>query len=317
MINLGGMFTTILLYATPILIAALGGMFSERSGIVNIALEGLMLFGAFIGVITILFLKNTGLSANISPWIALFAAGVSAMIFSFLHAIAAIHFKADQVISGTALNILAGGVSVFLSVVMFGSKKTPQFGIVFKRVSVPIISDIPFLGDFFKGYYPTVFLAVIVVLVAAYIMGRTVLGLHIKACGENPHAADSSGISVYRIRYIGVLTSGFLAGIAGAIMVFTQNTEFSITAIHGYGFMALAALIFGKWNVKGIVGASLFFGVAQMLGIYATDIPIIELLPSEFFYMLPYLLTIIALVITSSKAQAPKAVGVVFDKGMR
>ncbi len=317
MIDFGGMFTTILLFATPVLIAALGGLFSEKSGVVNIALEGLMLVGAFVGAVVIILCKEAGFDNSFLPWIALLCAGLVAMLFSTLHAVAAIRFKADQVISGTAINILAGGVTVFLSVVLFGRKKTPLFGIVFKKISFPVLSDIPFIGNFFEGYYPTVFLAIIIVLVVAYIMNKTVLGLRIKACGENPHAADSSGVNVYQIRYIGVLASGLLAGIAGAIMLFTQNTEFSITAIHGYGFMALAALIFGKWSVKGVVGASLFFGFSQMLGIYAKDIPIIELFPSEFFYMLPYLLTIVALVVTSSKSEGPKAVGKVFDKGMR
>lgn len=316
---IGGMFTTILLYASPIIICALGGMFSERSGIVNIALEGLMLFGAFTSATVLVLLNTRGIaSGSTALWISIFAGGIVGLLFSSLHALASIRFKADQVISGTAVNLLASGLTVFGSILIFKTERTPlfsQYG--FSKISIPLLSKIPYVKTFFTGFYPTIFLVIFIIILSSVIINKTRFGLRIKACGENPSAADSAGINVSLIRTLAILISGMFAGLAGSVMVLTQNSDFSLVAIHGYGFIALAALVFGKWRVKGVVFASLFFAFANMLQVYSKSIPGLSGFPVEFFQALPYLLTVIALIITSSKASGPKALGEAYDKGKR
>ncbi len=290
-------------FATPIIIAGLGGIFSERSGIVNIALEGMMMVGGFVAAIVQVLMPNP------NPWVSISAGLLAGLVFSILHAIASINFKANQVVSGTALNIMAGGITIYLSEVIFGkgSKSTAHFNTPFSKI------DLPFLG----GIYPTFILAIILVIVAHIVLKYTRYGLRLKSCGEFPQASDSVGINVYLYRYSGVLLSGAFAGLAGAIKVLTQNTQYSITAIGGAGFIALAAVIFGKWKPLGMLAASLFFGFSTVLGIYAKDIAFISTWPTEIFNILPYALTIVALVVTSAKSSGPKAACEIYDKGKR
>lgn len=303
-----------LVYATPLIIAALGGLYSERSGIVNIALEGIMMVGGFTAASITVWLEPSPMAAY---WGILggIAAGV---LFSLLHAFASIHLKADQVVSGTALIILAGGVTVYLCQIFFDQQRTNAFSTGLSKISIPGLAGVPFLGPvLFTDVYSTTYAAFILVLLTWVIVYKTPFGLRLRACGEHPQAAASMGINVLGMRYVGVLISGALAGLAGAAMVLTQDIQYTIGSVHGAGFIALACLIFGKWNPFGVLGAGLFFGLSQALSIYAKDIPLLQNVPQDFFYMLPYILTVIALVVFSGKSVGPKAAGELYDAGKR
>ncbi|MFV0498720.1 MAG: ABC transporter permease [Bacilli bacterium] len=299
--NILSLIEPTLMYSTPIIIAALGGLFSERSGIVNIALEGIMLVGAFAAASA----QVTIASGN--PWISIMVAIFAGVMFSILHAIASVNFKADQVISGTALNIVSGGLTVYLTILIFGETKTPPFGVTFSKINLPFIGKT----------YPTIFIALILVVLAYIILKYTRFGLRLKSCGEYPQASESAGISVYFYRYVGIIISGGLAGLAGGIMILTQDTRFSMTAIHGMGFIALAALIFGNWSAKGILFASIFFGFTTILNVYSKSINALQGIDQEVFQMIPYVFTILALLVTSGKSRGPKASGEIYDRGKR
>ena len=218
-------------------------------------------------------------------------------LFSLLHAFASVHLRADQVVSGTALNILAGGLTIYLCQIFFEQQRTTAFATGIAKVSVPGLAALPGLGPLlFKDVYPTSWLALLLVVATAFVVNRTPFGLRLRACGEHPQAAASMGVSVVGMRYAGVLISGALAGLAGATLVLTQDIQFSLTSVHGTGFIALACLIFGKWNPYGVLGAGLFFGFSQATSIYAKDIPLLQKVPQDFFFMLPYVLTVAALV---------------------
>lgn len=315
--TLYAMITLTLIFSTPIIITALGGLFSERCGVVNIALEGIMMVGGFSAASTVVFLEKSSV-ALFAPWIAILIGAIVGGLFSIIHAFISINLKGDQVISGTALNIFATGITIYLAQIFFGQQRTPTFEKGFIKTTFPGLSNIPVIGDiFFRNIYPTVFLALILIFISRYVVYKTRFGLRLRATGEHPHAADSMGINVYKMRYIGVIISGFLAGLGGAIMVLTQDTQYTVLSIHGIGFISLAALIFGKWRPYGVLGASLFFGFSQILSVYSNSISFLSKLPYEFFYTLPYVLTIIALVIFSGKSVGPKASGIPYDKGQR
>jgi len=235
-----------------------------------------------------------------------------------LHAYASINLKADQTISGTALNLLANGLTVYLCQIIFNQQRTAAFRKGIMKISVPFLKDIPVIGQLlFKGVHPTFYLAIALVFVTYFIVFKTAFGLRLRSCGEFPQASASMGINVAKMRYIGVLASGLLAGLAGGVMVMTQDVQFTIASIHGYGFIAIAALIFGKWNPFGVMGAGLFFGFSQILALFAKDIQFLSKLPSEFFSSTPYILTIVALVIFSGRTVGPKAAGEIYDSGKR
>ncbi|PKM93790.1 MAG: sugar ABC transporter permease [Firmicutes bacterium HGW-Firmicutes-1] len=316
MSTLLSMLTLTLIFSTPIIIVALGGLFSERAGVVNIALEGLMMIGGFSAATSIVFLEKT--IPGLAPWIAIVIGMLVGGLVSLIHAYISVNLQGNQVISGTAINIFAIGITIYLSQVIFHQQRTETFKKGFIKTTYNGLSDIPIIGDvFFTNIYPTVFIALALVVVTWYVVYKTKFGLRLRATGEHPHAADSMGINVYKIRYIGVILSGCLAGLGGGIMILTQDTQYTVMSIHGTGFIALAALIFGKWKPVGVLGASLFFGFSQILSIYSNKFGILSKLPFEFFYALPYILTIIALVVFSGKAVGPKAAGEPYDKGKR
>jgi simple sugar transport system permease protein len=309
------MMTLTLIFSTPIIITAIGGMFSERSGVVNIALEGIMMVGGFSAATAIVFLER---STSLAPWIALLVGIIAGTLISVIHAYLSINLGAEQVISGTAINLLAGGLTVYLSQIIFGQQRTQSFQGGFIKTTYKGLSDIPIIGRiFFENIYPTVYIALILVVVSWYVLYKTPFGLRLRATGEHPHAVDSMGISVYKMRYIGVLLSGALAGLGGAVMVLTFDTQYTIGSIHGVGFIALASLIFGKWKPLGVLGASLFFGFSQILSVYSTDFVLLAKFPQEFFKILPYVLTILALLVFSGSSVGPKAAGEPYDKGKR
>ncbi len=310
------MFILSLIYATPIIIAALGGLFSERSGVVNIALEGIMTVGAFVAA-TVLPLTEMQLGAS-APWVAILLAAIVGAVYSIIHAYVSVDLKGDQIISGTALNMLSLGITIYFCQIIFRQQRTVSFKTGFIKSNVPLLKDIPIIGKlFFTNIYFTFYIAIILVVLSYFLIYKTRFGLRLRACGEHPSAVDSLGVSVRKFRYTGVIISGLLAGLAGGIMVLTQDTQFSIGAIHGVGFIALATLIFGRWNPWGILLAGWFFGFSQIFAIYSNDFPVLNKLPQEFFYALPYVLTILAMVIFSRKSVGPKAAGEPYDVSKR
>ncbi|WP_391121420.1 ABC transporter permease [Psychrobacillus sp. L3] len=303
-------------YAAPLIFTAIGGVFSERSGVVNIGLEGLMVMGAFIGIL--FNLKFADVFGTYTPWVALLAAMVVCAIFSLMHAVAAISFRADQTISGVAINMLGVAVALFSVKLIFGKGQTDYIQERFIRFDIPLLSDIPVLGQmFFKDVYSTSILAIAVAIGAWFVIYKTPFGLRLRAVGEHPMAADTMGVNVTKMRYIAVVLSGALAGIGGAVYSQSISGEFSHTTINGQGFMALAAMIFGKWHPLGALGAALFFGFAQALSIVGGQIPYIDQVPSYYLHILPYVLTILAVAGFIGKANAPKASGVPYIKGKR
>lgn len=303
----------------PLLIVALGGMFSERSGVVNIALEGIMVMGAFTGIFTINVLQNT-MQGQLLLLIALVVAGVTGMLFSLLHAYASINMRADQVISGTALNMFAPAFAVFVArMLQENGRQQVQFTNTFRIDSVPVLGQIPIIGPmFFQRAYITTYIGFAILIISAIVLYKTRFGLRLRSCGEHPQAADSVGINVYRIRYAGVMLSGLLAGMGGLIFVVPTSTNFDAT-VSGYGFLALAVLIFGQWKPGRILLAALFFGFMKTLAASYSGIPLLKGLDisQNVYKMIPYLTTLVVLAFTSQKSQAPRASGVPYDKGSR
>ncbi len=288
--NFALIFSTIRL-ATPLLLAALGGLFSERSGVINIALEGLMLAGAFTAAAVTHY---TG-----SPWLGLLGGIAAGMIVSMIHAVACINFRADQVVSGTAINILMVGVPALLSGALFlSSGSTPQ---------IPKENLIP---------WTPVVIAFALVPIVWYVLNRTPFGLRLRAAGEKPEAADAAGVSVNRLRYTGVLLSGALAAIGGAYLSIGQSSLFTRNMTSGRGFIALAALIFGKWRPVQTMLACLLFGFTEAVSIQLQGVrlPSGEDIPNQFIQMIPYVLTIVVLAGFIGHSRAPRALGIPYQK---
>lgn len=308
------MFRTILNYtliastirlATPLVLAALGGLYSERSGVINIALEGMMLAGAFTAAVVTVFTAN--------PWIGLLAALVAGALVAALHGVATINYRADQVVSGTAINILFLGVPALLSGAFFESTgATPQLprDQVLPDVAIFDAATSPVLASIFNQK-PLVYLAVLAVACSVFVLKRTRFGLRLRAVGENPEAADTAGVSVVRMRYAGVIISGVLAALGGAYLSIGQNSLFTRNMTAGRGFIALAALIFGKWDPVGALLACILFGFAEALSIRMQGTVNI---PNQFIQMIPYVLTMVVLAGLIRRATPPRALGVPYIK---
>ena len=306
-----------MLFSIPLLLVALGGMFSERSGVVNIALEGIMIIGAFTGIFFISRFGNL-FSPTITLFIAIIISALSGLIFSLLHAYASINMSADQVISGTALNIFAPAFAIYVTRAI---QVVQQISFVnnFRIESVPVLGNIPIIGNLlFKNAYITTYLGFIILALSWFALYKTRFGLRLRSCGEHPQAADSVGINVYKMRYFGVAISGALAGIGGLVFVIPTSTNFNAT-VAGYGFLALAVLIFGQWKPMRVLYAAFFFGLMKTLASAYSGIPILSNLPisNSVYKMIPYITTIIVLAFTSKNSQAPRASGLPYDKSVR
>lgn len=291
--------------STPLVLAALGGLYSERGGVINIALEGIMLAGAFTAATVTYFAQ--------SPWVGLAAAIVSGMIVAAIHGVATIRYQADQVVSGMAINILFLGVPALLSGAFFDSTgATPQLprDRVLPDVGIFDPASSPLLASIFNQK-PLVYFALVVVAATVYILKFTSFGLRLRAVGENPEAADTAGISVYCLRFAGVLISGALAAMGGAYLSIGQNSLFTRNMTAGRGFIALAALIFGKWDPVGALLACLFFGFAEAVAIRMQGTVNI---PNQFIQLIPYLLTIVVLAGLIRRAVPPRAIGIPYVK---
>lgn len=298
--NLGLIINATLIATPPLLYAALGSCMSERSGVVNIGIEGMMTIGAFIGSIVALFTGN--------PWLAFFAGGLGGAFFGLLHAIACISFSADQTISGTAINFLAPGLAVFLCKAMFdNSSNTPALDTVQK---LPKLFDGLFpIGSFWNNVlntYTATYLCFIVVAVVWFVFYKTRFGLHLRAVGEHPQACDTQGINVQKVRYICVIFSGFLAGLGGAYVTLATVNQFRPIVIVGQGFMAIAAVIFGKFKPQGAMLACLLFGLCNGIKILASSGNQVS---PNLISMIPYVVTILTLVIFVGKSRVPAANG--------
>ncbi len=283
--------------STPLILASLGGVFSERAGVVNIALEGMMLMGAFTAATVSYYTHN--------PWLGVLGALLSGGVLAWLHALASIKFRADQVVSGTAINILAGGLTIFLLRIFFGVEgTTPQVSSLSHWSLTDIIS-----------FNPIVYLALLAVPLSWVVLYKTTLGLRLRAVGEHPGAADTAGINVYRMRYLAVVLSGLLAGLAGAHLSIGEGSVFVRFMTGGRGFIALAAMIFGKWHPVGALGASLLFGLAEAVQINLMGIKLFGVtIPSEFISMIPYVVTMLVLAGFVGRSIPPAAVGIPYKK---
>jgi ABC-type uncharacterized transport system permease subunit len=308
---------TAIFAAAPLILTALGGVFSERSGVVNIGLEGLMMIGAFSGAVFTYFGETWGFGAA-SPWFSFIAAIIIGALFSLLHAVASITFRADQVVSGVALNFLATGLTLFLVKKIFGAGQSPYVTHRIFKGDVPFLSDIPIIGPLlFSKAYVTSYIAIALAFVVWYVIYKTPFGLRLRSVGEHPMAADTMGINVTKMRYKAVMLSGAFAGLGGAVYATSISGNFTHSTIAGQGFMALAAMIFGKWHPIGALGAALFFGLAQSLSITGQQIPLLKEIPDVYLLISPYVLTILALAGFVGRADAPKAIGKPYEKGKR
>jgi general nucleoside transport system permease protein len=292
---------------TPLLFAALGGLFSERSGVVNIALEGIILFGALAAALVTYYVelpiisRTPGAVVWYAPWAGVLAAMVVGGFVGWIHAVVSIRYKADQIISGVAINLMAIGIPAVLLTGLFGNSST----------SATITNRLPRWGEGIFTFSPLVFLAFALVPVVWFVVFRTPFGLRLRAVGEHPEAADSVGISVTRMRYAGVMLSGVLAALGGAYLSIGGFNQFITEMSGGRGFIALAALIFGKWHPLGVLGATLLFGAFQAL---ETQLGGGQLLPPTVVQSLPFILTMLVLAGFVGRAIPPKAIGKPFEK---
>lgn len=305
-----------IVFTIPLLITALGALFSERSGIVNIGLEGLMVVGAFAGAFVIFKFQELWPNNAAALWLGLLAAMLVGVLFSLLHAFASINLSANQIISGTAINMIAGAITVFLARNMTGSGNI-RITSGFSRYDVPLLSDIPIIGKLlFTGTYDTTWLILLIVAASTFVLYKTPFGLRLRACGEHPHAAEAAGINVKKMRYMGVMISGAFAGLGGAIIIVTFAGEFT-GSVSGLGFLALASLIFGQWKPLGILAATLFFGFASTVANVSQVIPSLAVFPPVILKVFPYVVTLLALIVFSKSSRAPQAAGEPFDSGKR
>jgi general nucleoside transport system permease protein len=369
---------------TVLLIVALGGLLAERSGVTNIALEGIMIMGAFLGiwsvkglevfpfspltkfiiffvsfivVLAVLYsiylvlhrllkfklkknillivlgvaslvigfllfsvLSNQEMNKHLILIMGIIIGGVIGGLYAMLHAYAAIFMKSDQVISATALNLFAPAFAVFTArIIQNGGGQQIGFSSTFRIQKIPFLGDIPVIGELlFTRVYLSFYIGLALLGILWVVIYKTKFGLRLRACGENPHAADSLGINIYRLRFIAVTLSGFFAGMGGVIFVATTSTEFNVT-VAGFGFLAIAVLIFGNWRPSRIVMAALFFGFMRTIASSYSVIPFLSVLdlPTEFYNMVPYLATLIILAFFSKNSRAPKALGQIYDQGKR
>jgi len=339
-----------LIYAVPLLIVALAGIFAERSGVINLALEGIMIFGAFIGILAVRLLQATDVfnkdSGQLVMLLAMLATALLGAVFSLLLAFAAIHLKADQTIGGTALNMLAPALVLFLVYIMVNQAsldmdgdaptwfmiRKDDFGIAdgadFCNTGISALDKtLNFLGNtFLDKFYPATYICLGLFVILSVLLYKTKFGLRLRACGENPGAADSLGINVQRMRYAGVSISGALSGIGGFVYAITTANGSATGEVAGFGFLALAVMIFGNWNPLSTAGAAFLFGLFKCIAAASSTLDIngdgVYLLKEigispHFYRMLPYLITLIVLAFTSKKSRAPKAEGIPYDKGAR
>lgn len=326
-----------IIYTIPLILVALAGVFAERSGIINLALEGIMIIGAFVGAWFIRSMQEAGFEEKNAQWLLILTMLVTAMagaLFSLLLSFSAVKMKADQTIGGTALNLLAPALVLFLVNILFQQNTlnlrydAPSWFMLFKTdFGFDKKADIGLLGDIFiNKVYLTTYIGIAIYVILSIILYKTKFGLRLRACGEHPQAADSVGINVYKMRYIGTTISGALAGLGGFIYALTTSNGTANGDVAGFGFLALAVMIFGNWKPGNIAVVGFLFGLLKCVAASAGTLDIngdgvfllAKLGISNYVYnMIPYVITLIVLAFTSKKSRAPKAEGIPYDKGMR
>ncbi len=334
-----------LTYTIPLMIVALAGIYAERSGIVNLALEGIMIMGAFVGVLVVYSFQKAGIfvkaDAGILMWVALLISAVAGALFSLLLAFAAINLKADQTIGGTALNLLAPALALFLIKIVCNQSTLGMFTgdapgwFMLKKSDFGITGEMNLFQEvFMHKIYPTTYICIVLYVVLSVVLYKTKFGLRLRACGENPQAADSLGINVYKMRYAGVLISGALSGIGGFVYALTTANCATTANVAGFGFLALAVMIFGNWKPLSTAAAALMFGLCQCIAAGYGSIDIngdgkfaLKTLAKSMgdagvdagsvFRLLPFVVTLVVLAFTSKNSRAPKAEGIPYDKGSR
>lgn len=317
-----------ILFAVPLLLVAMGGMFSEHSGVINIALEGMMIIGALFACFTLQGLDQSGFGPahpQLSMFIAILVAGITGMIFSLFLAFAAINLKADQTIGGTALNQFAPAFAVVMTWAIQGQGLTTIFIPNWVRITRETFGLAPVDGPsfwnnlIFKYFYLTTPVAIVLFIAAYIVLYKTRFGLRLRACGEHPQAADSVGINVYKMRYAGVVISGALGAIGGLAYIVppVQTWNFEV-GVAGAGFLAMAVMIFGQWKPFNICGAAMFFAVFKSLANIADSTFLAQLhWSSNIYNMMPFVASMVILAFTSKNSMAPKAEGIPYDKGSR
>ena len=309
-------------FSLPLFVMAVGGIYSEKSGITNLALEGFQGFGAFTGAVAAVYLYGIfGADSVIPYWASFVCAVIGGGMFALLHALLCVRFKADQVISGVVMNIRAMALTSFLTkrinASIFGNSGNKFMLSASTRLTIPGLSELPVVGAIFRDIYPFELVIVAVALVMWLVLYRTVYGMRLRACGDNPQSADAAGINVYAVRTVAVFVSGCLSGIAGMSFAYSVSAQFSPDIYLGYGYLSIAALIFGNWSILPALFACLVFGFARSTGAAVIH----ELgLPSSYNDLvrtLPYVLTLLLLVFFGRRNRSPRALGQVYDKGMR
>lgn len=309
-------------FALPLFIMAIGGIYCEKSGITNLAIEGLQGFGAFSGALAVvLFSKFANVEVQSLFYVALIFSVLGGMVYSMLHALLCINFKANQVISGVVINILAAALTVFLTTqvnsLMLGAVSDKfQLG-VSNRFTIPVLSRIPVIGAVFKSIYPFEIVIVVIAFIAWYVLYKTRYGLRLRACGDNPHSVDAAGVEVSKIRFKAVMVSGALSGLGGMCFAYSISANFSPSIYMGYGYLAIAALIFGNWKILSTLGACLLFGFAKSGGYKLGQVLELPSTFSDLIMILPYVLTLLLLIFFSKSNRSPRALGEIYDKGKR
>lgn len=303
--NLGLLINATLIATPPLLYAALGSCFSERSGVVNIGIEGMMTIGAFIGAVVAYYSGN--------GWLAFLCGGLAGAVFGLIHAVACVSFQADQTISGTAINFLAPGLAVFICKAMFdGSSDSPAIDTASKLPK--LFNGVFPVGSFWNNVlntYAAAYLAFVVAFIVWFVFYKTRFGMRLRACGEHPRACETLGINVFRVRYICVILSGFLAGLGGSYVTLATVSQFRPAIIVGQGFIAIAAVIFGKFSPQGAMLACLLFGLCNGLKTIASSSNVVS---PNLISMIPYVVTIITLILFVGHARVPAANGKPFAK---
>ena len=307
-----------LLYASVLALVALGGMFSERSGIINIALEGIMVVGGLAGVVAVNVFNAAGIPVVLGVLLTILIAGLAGMLYSSLLAFSAVNLKADQTIGGTALNLLATALAVVIAKRINGTD-SPK--ISYNSTTNQVLNNLDFsfqVGPLTLNWF--IIIAVIALAAAWFVLYRTRFGMRLMACGEHPQAADSVGINVYKMRWAGVLMSGVLGGIGGMAYIVPAVGDWNFEmGVAGMGFLALAVMIFGQWKPVNLAGAALFFAIFRAMANIFDSIPFLAALgwPKEIYNMMPFVASLVVLAFTSKKSRAPKAEGIPYDKGSR
>jgi simple sugar transport system permease protein len=309
-------------YALPLLIIGIGGIYSERSGVTNLALEGLLGFGAFTGGLFVALTSGFLVAGSgLQFYTSFVAAAAGGAVFALLHALLCIRLRANQVISGVVINIAAMALTGFLTVqineMAFSSTSNKFLLFNAPRYSVPVLSDIPVLGGFFTDVYPFEPLILALAAIFWFILYRTRFGLHLRACGDNPQAVDAAGISVARTRLIAVMISGLLSGVGGMCFAYSISTNVSPAIYFGAGYLAIAAMIFGNWKIIPTLGACLVFGFARSIAQQLVLLLKVDSSVTDLAMAVPYVLVLILLIFFSKSNRAPRALGSIYDKGER